>query len=55
MKEAAARIGQAQKVMEPAVFRVILQDPTFLEQENFRPEHRTLLQTVGADAGLLRQ
>ena len=24
--------------MEPAVFRVILQDPTFLEQEDFRPE-----------------
>ena len=36
-KEAGAHIGQAQKVMEPAVFRVILQDPTFL-QENFRPE-----------------
>ncbi len=37
MKEAAARIGQAQKVMEPAVFRVVLQDPTFLEQ-NFQPD-----------------
>ncbi len=36
-KEAGAHIGQAQKVMEPAVFRVVLQDPTFL-QENFRPE-----------------
>ncbi len=36
-KEAGEHIGQAQKVMEPAVFRVILQDPTFLEQ-NFRPE-----------------
>ena len=36
-KEAGAHVGQAQKVMEPAVFRVVLQDPTFL-QENFRPE-----------------
>ena len=36
-KEAGAHVGQAQKVMEPAVFRVILQDPTFLEQ-NLRPE-----------------
>lgn len=36
-KEAGARIGQAQKLMEPAVFRVVLQDPTFL-QENYRPE-----------------
>ncbi len=35
--EAGAHVAQAQKVMEPAVFRVILQDPTFL-QENFRPE-----------------
>ena len=37
LKEAGAHIGQAQKVMEPAVFRVILQDPTFLEQD-LRPE-----------------
>ena len=36
-KEAGARIGQAQKVIEPAVFHVILQDPTFLE-ESHRPE-----------------
>ena len=36
-KEAGAHVGQAQKVMEPAVFRGILQDPTFLEQ-NLRPE-----------------
>ena len=36
-KEAGDRIGQAQKVMDPAVFRVILQDPLFL-QENYRAE-----------------
>ena len=36
-KEAGERVGQAQKVLEPAVFRVVLQDPFFL-QENYRPE-----------------
>ena len=36
-KEAGERVGQAQKVMEPAVFRVVLQDPVFL-QDSFRPE-----------------
>jgi Tfp pilus assembly protein PilF len=35
--EAGQHIAAAQKVMEPAVFRVILQDPTFL-QEGYRPE-----------------
>ena len=36
-KEAGERIGQAQKTLDPAVFRVVLQDPSFL-QESYRPE-----------------
>ena len=36
-KEAGDRVGQAQKALDPAVFRVILQDPIFL-QESYRPE-----------------
>ena len=31
-KEAASYISRAQNITEPAVFRVILQDPTFMEQ-----------------------
>ena len=36
-KEAADFIRRAQAITEPAVFRVIMQDPTFLEEQN-RPE-----------------
>lgn len=36
-KQVGERVAQAQKVMDPAVFRVVLQDPLFL-QENFHAE-----------------
>ena len=40
---AADFVTQAQTITEPAVFRVIMQDPTFLE-ESTRPETRAVLQ-----------